>query len=645
MGKPYFEELKGLEKTYAWVLSAKLEHSFKAVSSIEGIPLLAIGSGGSFTAAHIAASLHQRYTGLISKAATPFEAIYSIRDLENTAVMLLSAGGKNPDIIGAFKTSIAKEPRKLVVICLSKDSPLSKLARQYRNVDVLSFEPPILKDGFLATNSLLAYALILSRSYCEAFCGPLPLPITLQHLISPSMSLEQFSSYINNLCEPLWDRATTTVLYGPLTQAAAIDLESKFTEAALGSIQLADYRNFAHGRHHWLAKRGHQTGVLAFITEDDRACSTKTIALIPPEIPVVKIEVPGDRRMTQLSSLAIVFFIVGAVARARQIDPGRPGVPTFGRRIYNLRAFPAPDGNVRDSIEHLAISRKIGRSVLNLDPNIIKHWKQCYLEFKTRLQDCRFQSVVFDYDGTLCDEKDRYNELSQEVTDHLNRLLNAGLIVGVATGRGKSVRKSLMQCLPSKVWSRVLIAYYNGAEIAALSEENRPDGTKMLGPDLAEIGERIRSNHVLMNYCECSFRLKQISIIPRSRKLWTTIWKSVQEIVQMSRMTPATAVISTHSIDIIPPGVSKLNLTEHIRKTIGLRNSCSILCIGDKGQFPGNDFDLLREPFSLSVDESSTDSTTCWNLTPAGHRGVQGTLYYLQSIKADGRTGARIKFD
>jgi hypothetical protein len=48
----------------------------------------------------------------------------------------------------------------------------------------------------------------------------------------------------------MWERRTTVVLHGPATRVGAIDLESKFTEAALGNLQVADWRNFAHGRHH-----------------------------------------------------------------------------------------------------------------------------------------------------------------------------------------------------------------------------------------------------------------------------------------------------------------------------------------------------------------------------------------------------------
>jgi hypothetical protein len=57
-----------------------------------------------------------------------------------------------------------------------------------------------------------------------------------------------------------------------------------------------------------------------------------------------------------------------------------------------------------------------------------------------------------------------------------------------------------------------------------------------------------------------------------------------------------------------------------------------ILTIGDRGRWPGNDFELLREPFALSVDEISVDPDTCWNLALPGQRGLAVTIDYLAAL-------------
>ena len=81
--------------------------------------------------------------------------------------------------------------------------------------------------------------------------------------------------------KPAWDKQTLMVLYGPSTRVAAVDLESRFAEAALQDLFISDYRNFAHGRHNWLAKRPDSTAVLAFVTPDDREIASKTLSLFP----------------------------------------------------------------------------------------------------------------------------------------------------------------------------------------------------------------------------------------------------------------------------------------------------------------------------------------------------------------------------
>ena len=61
------------------------------------------------------------------------------------------------------------------------------------------------------------------------------------------------------------------------------------------------------------------------------------------------------------------------------------------------------------------------------------------------------------------------------------------------------------------------------------------------------------------------------------------------------------------------------------------------MTIGDLGKAPGNDFELLAEPFSLSVDQVSEASATCWNLAPIGCHGANALLGYLRAFEV--RTG------
>ena len=88
--------------------------------------------------------------------------------------------------------------------------------------------------------------------------------------------------------------------------------------------------------------------------------------------------------------------------------------------------------------------------------------------------------------------------------------------------------------------------------------------------------------------------------------------------------------MSSHSIDIIPLDISKTAVVRFVSSLC--ERSGATLCIGDAGEYPGNDFELLSEPYSLSCDQVSADSLTCWNFAPSSLRGVEATLFYLRHL-------------
>jgi hypothetical protein len=102
-------------------------------------------------------------------------------------------------------------------------------------------------------------------------------------------------------------------------------------------------------------------------------------------------------------------------------------------------------------------------------------------------------------------------------------------------------------------------------------------------------------------------------------------------LVRKSGIKDTKLVRSSHTLDFLAPSVSKLSLVKTIALATG-NSETPILCIGDKGEWPGNDFELLSWEYSLSVDEISPDPESCWNLAPFGHRNVQATMDYLKAM-------------
>ena len=430
MGRPYVSEMSRLESTFAWAQAVDIGNLTRAVAAATVFPLRAVGSGGSLTVAHAMQSFHRRYSGKLATVSTPLEASSDTLspDVSN---WLFSAGGRNSDILNSARNLIDQEPRHLAVLCGDGRSPLARLAKSHPFVDLLVYANPAGKDGFLATNSLLAFTTLLARAYTNS-CGSIADWNMLVDVVGGLLSRDSpaVSAWRQETAH-LWTRPATIVLHGPASRVGAIDIESKFTEAALGFVQLADYRNFAHGRHHWLAKRGNESAVLAFATDEDRSLANKTLNLLPSDIPRVRVDIPSSGTSATIASVVAALLITGWAAAGRKIDPGKPGVPTFGRRIYHLSVRRPSRGRRVCSLtrrEEAAITRKAGNTTKRLhELNTLDRWRHALARFRNQLLATRFGAIVLDFDGTIVDARTREFPMTRDISDQLLRIVQSGI--------------------------------------------------------------------------------------------------------------------------------------------------------------------------------------------------------------------------
>lgn len=635
MGKPFAGELDAFAGTYNWALAEPVGDLAGWLRSSSRLPLVAVGSGGSFTSAAYASFLHTLFTGRLAKIVTPFEFTSSPLHLPDVAVLLLTAGGGNPDILACLDRVQGLPPRLLGGVCTRKGSALGEAIKSLEGHSLHEYELPTGKDGFLATNSLIATAVLLTRAWNAAWDNDASLPASLADLVHPGTEEPTFREALAGRCRHLWDRGTTVVLHGHATQAAAIDLESKFTEAAIGHLQLADYRNFAHGRHHWLARHGDDTGVLAFVTPEDRPLAERTLRLLPGEIPVTTVELDQPAVANGIASIVVGMLISGLAGVARGIDPGRPTVPQFGRRLYHLGGLgpprlSAPDLTVREAA---AIERKAAVGVVTLAARgELDAWRTAYAAFCRSLKEAPFSAAVFDYDGTLCGAGERRSGPGSEVKKLLRSLIDAGILIGIATGRGKSVRKDLRKVLPDRGrWDRVLVGYHNGGEVAWLSDDSQPPETDELHDSLRDLDLAFRAEPGISTAVKVEAKLRQITLELSEGSDPDRVWELADRVARQRGVPGVTLVRSSHSIDALAPGVSKRLLVARVRTELEqAKQTGAVLCVGDRGRWPGNDHELLQERYSLSVDEVSGDPATCWNIAPPGVRCVDAVLAYLR---------------
>ena len=630
MGKPYQHELQALGETYEWARALELGAILSAFEPLSEKPLVVIGSGGSLSAAHLAATLHERRFGHIARPLTPLEFREAAPYLSAPySALVLSAGGRNPDVLGALKTCIEFETSRVAVLCGAANTPLARMAKGQEFVRVAEFVTPFGKDGFLAVNSLLAFAVILSRVFCS---DAETLPRTFAALLGTADLQEFLSTSTEGNLEAVLGRETMIVLYGPDTKSAAVDLESKFTESALGRIQLSDFRNFGHGRHHWLAKRNRESAVLALCSPGDMVLAKKTLGLLPKNVPRTIANFPQAFPDRSIAAIVYAMVVAGTAGLIRGIDPGRPGVPDFGRRIYHIKAT-GRDRAVRDASKVFPVRRKF--TTLGLSSRTAATLSGLSAAMNRQvagLTSRNFKALVLDYDGTVCTAAQRFHGPDEAISEQLSRLLSSNVALGIATGRGDSVRRDLRRVLAEEHWQRLWIGYHNGGEIGRLDDDKVPPSQFELSDELKPIRTQLESDEFIRSVIDLRFSQSQITLRPRHAiSVHATLELAISNI-KSAGAVGVRAVSSTHSVDIIAPRISKMTLLEHLVDSRVVSSLDEILCIGDRGRFPGNDYELLSHTFALSVDEVSADANSGWNLAPPGCRGVAATLFYLAHV-------------
>lgn len=622
MGKPFKGELKKLSKTIRWAEQQDVTRLAQFLfAENKQIPLVCIGSGGSLSACHYAVQLYQQRNGVLAQAMTPLQLMYAGHNIiRSSKLLFLSASGKNKDILNAIKYGVKYNETGMMSLTLRKNNPTEELLERYPKVQRWCEDIPSEKDGFLATNSLLAIFTLLCKAACASkFQNSYFKLSDLQPATFP-----QNLSVIQNFI----------VMYGATGEPVAWDIESKLTEAALGSALLSDYRNFGHGRHHWFDKRGENSCIIALVTPVERELAYKTIGCLPKSVPVIYIETELDGPQASIDMLLKAFHFVNDLGEARGIDPGKPGVPGYGRLLYNLdyykltnRILPA------EKTLEVAVLRKLGVVGRENTPLWV-HYSEACQRFVRQLNRGKFTTIAFDYDGTLSapDRKSRFtNRLCDEIRDALIPLLENEALIVVATGRGKSVGELFQESIDQKYWPQIKVGYYNGACLSALGDEDELKKWKEqpFDSELKELEEELRlrlpAGCVGYKFEERSLQLSIEGEMTQTES--QLVYDTCREIIWDKQMKGICVWRSSHSMDIVVyREVSKLRVIEDPEHT---------LCIGDYGTVDGNDYEMLTSKYSLSVDRVSKNTESCWNIAPSGIKGLDATIYYLSRMRAN----------
>jgi hypothetical protein len=473
--------------------------------------------------------------------------------------------------------------------------------------EIVSLPPLKAREGFLALNSVMSMAVSMIRAYQ----GDGVLPGAMRELDRE----DALSAGVRQLL----------VLHPPTLAAAAADLETRLVEIGLASVQTADYRNFAHGRHTGLSRNLGDTAVLVLSDRDSIALADATAAVLTDHADVARWHSEECWPAANIPHLVASMRLCLNLGSAVGLDPAHPKVPVFGRKLYRL-----PIRTRLPEIKVGAVDRKI-RELGGRPPDTFpQHAYEAALEqWVSSASSMRFGGLVLDYDGTVCATDRRFDLPEAGVVDQLNDLLDAGLRIGFASGRGPSLTAALRDVIPEVHWPNIEVGLYNGGVIFPLDED--PGDLKEPSPLISSAAERVLelpfSDSLMITPRKAQLT---VELEPRRSGKASLLREMIVDVMARSPALGVLTVGSGHSVDVVPSDTSKVAVADRIRGAIFDRE---LICIGDQGQLGGNDFVLLgHTKWSLTVDRSSVDPTRCWYLGTGDLSGPRLLTKYLRSI-------------
>jgi len=566
---------------------------------------LYVGSGGALAIARLAADLHGVRSGAFANWYTPL-GLAGLPASRRAALAVISARASHHDVQFSIKHGQRLLLTPVGVITTRSASELAAVAAEAEIVTV----PIRHRDRFLATGSLIGLSAALVQS------AGFELPPELPHLANAGA-----------LNSP--QREMILVLHGPRGAPVATDLETRLAELGVAACQVADYRNFAHGRHLGLSRNLDRTAVVAIAAPEDADVAEATLALLPAEARVVRLTSALPWPAGVLDLFVGSARLADAIARQSPWGAARrPRVAPFGRRLYHVRLRPKAEP------EPAPVRRKMLALGGPADARTLDGYAAALRAWQLSISRVRFGGVVVDYDGTVCATAERFELPRLRVRTQLLRLLDAGVGLGFASGRGESLAKDLRRWVPEVYWGRIVIGLHNGSEIRRLADDAT---TATSDGEIAELQLRLKDHPASADLIH---RAAPTQLSLSSDRLGgDDLLAMLTDVAAREPALRVRVLRSAHTVDAIATG-SKARVVDAVASaSAGL-----VLVIGDQGQTGGNDHELLAvSPWTLSVDRCSSDPSRCWNLLEPPLAGPDGLVAYLAAL-APQRGGLKFRW-
>ncbi len=257
-------------------------------------------------------------------------------------------------------------------------------------------------------------------------------------------------------------------------------------------------------------------------------------------------------------------------------------------------------------------------------------WQKREEAFLGRLRSARIGAIILDFDGTVYSGGQLNNAMPDDnILALLTSLLERGLPLGFASGRGLSLRDALRQVFARKFWHLVFAAYQDGAEVGRLDDDTLPTPHKPANENPLLARARKTLERIFAGWPNPP-QIRAENKLAGLRSNLEDAQHVFETCCGIALPLGLKLFKSGRMIDITLPEVSKRNLETHLA-----RDGLASLAIGDAGAWPGNDCELLASPYGLSVGSVSADPDCCWRITrtsgPAATCEILAALHHVQN--------------
>jgi HAD superfamily hydrolase (TIGR01484 family) len=637
------ENLERLPGAFNRGASARVEHTRAAFVSNKGNSFVVVGSGASFSAAAFISKFVGEFFEIPARCKNPYD--YYTSETLSEGTILVSASGNNKDILAALDKALASRAKPLIVITSNPKSDLLRNVEGYSDLVSVTIEPSKHdeREGFFGVQSLL--------EVLGAFVAMVP---HLERRIRPAEQwckgvCESVVSTLDNQSDLISALSKTIHVVGLASDWALPclnDLESKFVEGGLGWLEMSEAKNFTHGRFVNSLRRKEETAVLFLATRDSTDLletfqdSYGSMLLIVPIISQSRGVLGG------IELFIYMFHLFVKLAEYRRVDISRPKVPPEAKQMFRARSL-YPNLEIRPLLEQeidgvvkakRALLSAQSPSPSDLERLVPKPVVAASLSF---LFSRQFVGLVCDYDGTLISLPDHQSTVSEAIIFNLERLLQAGIPIAIVSGRGRSVVSDLQEQVPSFLHKLIYCYLYNGGALWKLDEcearwVQKLKKIEILLKDLKASAELSR----LVDKIEPASLSSQITLHLRNYDNAALVMDIATKLISNVSATDYCVRTSGRSVDIFPSSVSKVSAClDFKQEAFPDLDEPLILVLGDRGESGGNDYELLKEPYSISVNQMNWEPHTCFPVIDEQGSIMSGptaTANVLQRIRVNG---------